>query len=302
MNASRTDPPGNRRLRITNPEKVLFPETGFTKGDLISYYEEIAPLILPHLESRPVTLRRFPDGADQPGFWQKRCPENHPDWFRTARIWSESSDEAVDYCLVDSRPGLVWVANLAAVELHTSLAFAQPRNTPTAVVFDLDPGRPAGISECCRVAVLLRGMLRELDLDSYPKSSGSKGIQLYVPLNVATTYEQTGEFAHAVARTLATEFPDLVTSRMPKRERTGKVLIDWSQNSEHKTTVCVYSVRARPAPSVSAPLEWPDVEAAASGQIRLPMISPDEMLERVEAGNDLFLPVLTQKQDLPRIT
>jgi bifunctional non-homologous end joining protein LigD len=291
-----------RTLKLSNLERVLYPETGFTKADLIDYYVRIAPAMLPHLRNRPLTLRRFPAGADKDGFWEKRCPDHRPAWVRTASLWSSSNGEDIDYCLACDRATLAWAANLAAIELHTSLATAQRRDTPTAVVFDLDPGPPAGIAECASIALLIRGMLEEMGLDCVVKTSGSKGLQVYVPLNSPVTYDRTKPFALAVAAEFERQLPDDVVSRMTKALRPGKVLIDWSQNSEHKTTVCAYSMRAREAPSVSTPVAWNEVESVASGASPDALrFGPEEVIERFERLGDLFAPMVGLRQELPKI-
>ncbi|HEV8121303.1 MAG TPA: DNA ligase D, partial [Candidatus Polarisedimenticolia bacterium] len=253
-----------RALKLTNLDKILYPKSGFTKGDLIGYYVAIAPAILAHLRGRPLTLRRYPDGVQGESFFEKHCPRHRPQWVRTVRVCSESNGRDVDYCLCEDLPTLVWLANLAAIELHPSLSRAKRIERPSAVAFDLDPGAPAGILQCCQVALLLRDLFSELSLNCYPKTSGSKGVQVYVPLGSArATYEQTKPFAHAVADLLERRRPDLVVSRMAKAARRGRVLIDWSQNDEHKTTVAAYSLRAGRAPSASTPLGWEEVERCA---------------------------------------
>jgi bifunctional non-homologous end joining protein LigD len=289
-----------RSLKLSNLDRVLYPKTGFTKGDLIDYYYRVAGALLPHLEGRPLTLRRFPDGVEEDGFWEKRCPAYRPDWVETASIWSSSSDDEVHYCVARDRATLVWAANLAAIELHTSLATAARRATPTSVVFDLDPGAPAGMFECATIARLIREMLAETGLECLAKTSGSKGIQVYVPLNTEVTYEQTKPFALAVATEFERQLPGDVVSRMTRRLRHGKVLIDWSQNSEHKTTVCVYSMRARPAPSVSTPVTWGEVDLVADGgPAETLAFGPEDVLGRIERLGDLFEPLSIVQQQLP---
>jgi bifunctional non-homologous end joining protein LigD len=290
------------RVRLSNLDRVLYPETGFTKGDLIDYYAAVAPVLLPHLEGRPLTMRRYPGGVEGKSFWEKRCPAHRPDWVSTASIWSDSNKEEMDYCVVDGVATLVWAANLADIELHTSLATAAERGTPRAMVFDLDPGAPADVLDCAEIALTIRGMLNELGLESVVKTSGSKGLQLYLPLNSGASYEQTKPFAHEVARILEAQMPDRVVSKMKKTLREGRVFIDWSQNVEHKTTVCVYSMRARPTPSVSTPLSWEEVQAGFdSGDREEFAFGPQEVLERVDSLGDLFRPVLDQEQRLPEL-
>lgn len=290
-----------REVSLTNLDRVLFPESGFTKGDLIDYYAAVAPALLPHLRDRPVTMRRFPDGVEGEGFWEKHCPTYRPRWVKTASIVSESSAQGeVDYCLVNDLPTLVWMANLACIELHVSLAKARRRKTPDFMVFDLDPGKPADILDCAEVALLIRDTLKGQGLDSLAKVSGSKGIQVYVPLNRRARYERTGEFAHSLARAFEEEMPDQVVSKMRKSLRKGKVLIDWSQNTEHKTTVAVYSMRAKSTPSVSMPVGWKLLERALDGSDRnLLHFDHVSVLRQLKRGEDRFAPVLTEQQTLP---
>ncbi len=289
-------------LSLSNLDKVLYPKAGFTKGELIDWYARMADLLLPHLRGRPLTMKRYPDGVEAGHFYEKRCPKHKPDWVQTAKVWSERHNEEIDYCLVEDLPTLIWAANLADIELHTSLSRAEDMQRPTAMVFDLDPGAPADILDCAQVALWIRGMFEKLSLRCYPKTSGSKGMQLYVPLNGEATYEQTKPFARAVAETLERKFPENVVSRMTKSKRKGKVLVDWSQNDPHKTTVCVYSLRAKERPTVSTPLEWEEVEAAieASEAGRL-VFEHSTVLERVEEKGDLFAPLLSERQDLPTL-
>jgi bifunctional non-homologous end joining protein LigD len=289
-----------RELALSNLDKVLYPEVGFTKGQVIDYYARVAEALLPHLRGRPLTMKRYPEGVEGQHFYEKRCPSHRPEWVQTARIWSEGHREEIDYCVIEDLPTLIWAANLADLELHTSLSLAAAVDRPTAIVFDLDPGPPAGLLDCAQVAVWIRGMFDQLGLRSYPKTSGSKGIQLYVPLNTEVTYEQTKPFARAVAETLEAKFGDRVVSRMAKAKRAGKVLIDWSQNDRHKTTVCVYSLRAKARPAVSTPLEWEELEAAlAAGDADRLVFDADAVLRRVNEKGDLFAPLLSEKQRLP---
>ncbi|HEY2161441.1 MAG TPA: DNA ligase D, partial [Solirubrobacteraceae bacterium] len=285
-----------RRLKLSNWDKVLFPRTGFTKGDLIAYYARIAPAVLPHLRDRPLTLKRYPNGVDEQYFYEKQSPSHRPDWVQTARI------AQVDYTVVQDRATLVWLANLADVELHTSLALARPAEQPTMMVFDLDPGEGAGILECCEVALVLQGLFEQLRLTSVVKTSGSKGMQVYVPLGPETTYAQTKPFARRVAELLEQRLPALVVSRMTKRLRAGKVLVDWSQNDAHKTTVTVYSVRARDRPTVSTPLSWDEVQRCRDeGDPALLSFDTDQVLARVEERGDLLAPALAGGQQLPSL-
>jgi bifunctional non-homologous end joining protein LigD len=288
-----------RELKLSNIDKVLYPDTGFTKGDLIAYYATIAPVMLGHLTGRPLTVTRWPDGVEAKSFFQKQAPAHRPEWVRAATV--ASATKPIDYTLADDLPTLVWLANLAAIELHVPLARAEAIERPTALVFDLDPGAPATIVECCHVALQLQGMFEHLGLESYPKTSGSKGLQVYVPLNSAkVTYERTKPFAKAVAELLESAEPELVVSRMTKARRTGKVLIDWSQNDAKKTTVCVYSLRATERPTASTPLDWDEVRAGRdSGDPMSLAFEAAQVVERVAERGDLFAPVLSLVQELP---
>jgi bifunctional non-homologous end joining protein LigD len=285
-----------RRLKISNWDKVLYPDTGFTKGDLVAYYARIAPVVLPHLHDRPLTLKRYPNGVDSQYFYEKQSPPHRPEWVQTVKQGS------INYTLAQDRPTLVWLANLADIELHTSLSLAQSPEQPTMLVFDLDPGAPAGIVECCRVGMVLHGLFDQIGLQSFAKTSGSKGLQVYVPLNTETGYDQTKPFARRIAELLEQRMPDLVVSRMTKRLRPGKVLVDWSQNDIHKTTVNVYSVRARERPTVSTPVTWDEVaDAQRNGDGELLAFDTDQVLGRVIDLGDLFAPVASLRQRLPPI-
>jgi bifunctional non-homologous end joining protein LigD len=289
-----------RTLRLSNRDKVIYPQAAFTKGQVIDYYAAIAPVALPHLAGRPLTLKRYPDGVEGEHFYEKRCPAHRPEWVQTAAVWSDRQRERIDYCLIEDLPTLIWAANLAGIELHTSLSRARDMDAPTALVFDLDPGAPAGLRECCRVALWIRELFDAFDLRTLVKSSGAKGLQVYLPLNTSVSYEQTKPFARAVAQLLEKRHPGLVTARMTKSLRPGKVLIDWSQNDPHKTTVCVYSLRARERPTVSTPLGWDEIEQGARRR-REPQLSvePAELLARVERHGDLNAPLLSLTQSLP---
>jgi len=293
-----------RTLTVSNLDKVLYPEVGFTKGQVIDYYIRIAPVLLPHLKNRPITLKRYPDGVDGFFFYEKQCPVHRPDWVETTTVPSERREEKkIDYCVMNDLPALVWAANLADLELHTFLHRAPAIERPTAMAFDLDPGAPADIVLCCQVAIWLRAVFEELGLQSFPKTSGSKGLQILVPLNSATTYEKTKVFAHTLAQRLEREHPEQVVSRMLKTLRTGKVLIDWSQNDEHKTTINAYSLRARSHPTVSTPVTWEEVEACLRSKAADRLVfTSDEVLRRVEKSGDLFAPLLTLKQRLPAVS
>ena len=288
-----------RPLKLTNWDKVLFPATGFTKGDLIAYYARIAPALLPHLADRPLTLKRYPNGVDAQYFYEKQSPSHRPEWVQTVRVGD------VDYTLAQDRATLVWLANLADIELHTSLSLrtdlgAGGIGSPTMLVFDLDPGAPADIVACCEVALVLRGLFRALGLQSVAKTSGSKGMQVHVPLNTETGYAQAKGFARRVAEALAQRLPELVVSRMTRTLRPGRVLVDWSQNDAHKTTVCVYSVRARERPTVSAPVSWDEIQACHdSTDARTLSFTTGEVLARVARGGDPFAMLLSTAQRLP---
>ena len=287
---------GGRRLKLSNWDKVLFSRTGFTKGDLVAYYARIAPAVLPHLRDRPLTLKRYPNGVDEEYFYEKQSPSHRPDWVHTSRIGS------IDYTLAQDRPTLVWLANLADIELHTSLATARSPERPTQMVFDLDPGDGAGLLECSEVALVVHGLFEQLGLTSLAKTSGSKGIQVYVPLGPGATYERTKPFARRVAELLEQRLPSLVVSRMTRRLWAGKVLVDWSQNDGHKTTVNVYSVRARDRPMVSTPVSWDEVQRCRDeADPELLSFDTEEVLARVEDRGDLFAPALVGGQELPRL-
>ncbi|HEY5895236.1 MAG TPA: non-homologous end-joining DNA ligase, partial [Chthoniobacterales bacterium] len=251
------------KLAVSNLEKILYPETGFTKAQVIDYYIRISPVLLPHLQGRPITLKRYPDGVEGFFFYEKQCPSHRPKWVKTAAVPSKSREKkSINYCVIDSLPALVWAANLADLELHTFLHRVPAIGRPTALAFDLDPGPPADIIACCEAGLWLRELFDALALQSFAKTSGSKGLQVFVPLNTAITYERTKEFAHALAIQLESRYPDKIVSRMQKALRKNKVLIDWSQNDHHKTTVSAYSLRAKKRPTVSTPVLWEEVEAA----------------------------------------
>ncbi len=289
-----------KRLKLSNLDKVLYPAVGFTKGQVIDYYARIAPVLLPHLAGHPLTLKRYPDGVDGEFFFEKNAPAHRPDWVKTAPIWSRHNRRSINFILAGDLPTLVWLANLAALELHPSLALAEDITTPRTLVFDLDPGPPASIVQCAQVGLWLREIFEHFGLQSFPKTSGSKGLQIYVPLNTPTSYEVTKPFAHALAQLLEQEHRDLVVSDMKKQLRTGKVLVDWSQNDEHKTTVSVYSLRARERPTVSAPVKWEEVERLLKKKdAGLLVFEASQVLERVEKMGDLFEPIVKLKQKLP---
>jgi bifunctional non-homologous end joining protein LigD len=281
---------GGQDVRLANPTKVLWPQTGFTKRDLVDYLVAIAAVLLPHLAARQLTLKRYPNGVDAAHFFEKNCPRHRPAWVDTDH----------GFCLVDHVATLAWLGNLADIELHTSLATVSDLGCPTVVAFDLDPGPGTTIVECARVALLIEGMLSGLRLQCVAKTSGSKGMQVYVPLNTPATYDQTKAFAHAVAQTLEQADPGLVTSRMTKAVRKDRVFVDWAQNDAHKTTINVYSPRAMARPTVSTPLAWDEVRACAdAGDPELLSFDTHAVLERVERHGDLFGPVLSLAQTLP---
>ncbi len=289
-----------KQLKLSNLEKVLYPATGFTKQQIIDYYVRIAPAMIPHLAGRALTRKRYPNGVDAEFFYEKNAPQHRPDWVKTAPIWSGSNRRTIHYILADDLATLVWLANLAAIELHPSLALAKDITCPTMMVFDLDPGPPANIVQCCQVAMWLREIFEHFRLESFSKTSGSKGLQIYVPLNTPTDYNSTKTFAHALAQLLEHEHRDMVVSDMKKTLRKGKVFVDWSQNDEHKTTIGVYSLRARERPTVSTPVTWEEVERALKKKdATLLVFEAKQVVARVEKMGDLFAPVLELKQRLP---
>jgi bifunctional non-homologous end joining protein LigD len=291
-----------RTLKLSNRDKVLYPEAGFTKGAVIDYYAAVGPTLVRHTAGRPLTLKRYPDGVAGKYFYEKRCPTHRPAWVATAPIWSGRVAGEIDYCLANDLPTLLWAANLASIELHTSLSLAAALECPTAVVFDLDPGDGAGVLDCARVALWLRELFDAIGLRMLVKGSGSKGLQTYVPLNSPTSYEETKPFAQAVAELLERQHPELVVSRMSKDLRRGRVLIDWSQNDRHKTTVSVYSLRATPRPMVSAPLTWDEVaDAVATDDPAALFVEADQLIDRLATHGDLFAPLVELVQSLPNL-
>src|SRR5437764_14991009 len=290
-----------KQLRLSNLDKVLYPEVGFTKGQVIDYYTRIAPVLLPHLKNHPLTLKRYPNGVEEKYFYEKQAPSHRPDWVKTVPV--PARGRTIDFVLGNDLPTLVWLANLADLELHTSLSLAKNIQRPTTLAFDLDPDPPANIVECSQVALWLRDIFKELKLESVPKTSGSKGMQLYVPLNTPkASYDQTKPFAKALAELLEKQHPKPLASRMKKELRPGKVLIDWSQNDEHKTTINVYSLRAKSRPTVSTPLTWKEVEKILdSGDPDSAVFDSDDVLARVDKQGDLFEPVAKLKQTLPKL-
>jgi len=290
-----------KRLPVSNLDKIFYPKAGFTKGDVINYYIRVAPVLLPHLKDRPLTLKRYPNGVEGMFFYEKRCPTFRPAWLKTAAIWSEGNHEDINFCLANDMPSLVWAANLADLELHTFLSKKQNPNRPTMVVFDLDPGPPANIINCAQVAFWLKELLDNMALENFAKTTGSKGLQLYVPLNVPrVTFDQTKQLARSLAERVTREHARHVVYDMKKSLRKGKVLIDWSQNDDHKTTVCVYSLRAKERPSVSTPVTWQELQKALkTNKPEMLAFEADHVLRRVQKMGDLFESVLTLKQKLP---
>jgi bifunctional non-homologous end joining protein LigD len=293
---------GNRRLKLTNLDKVLYPKTKTTKAEVIDYYARVAEVILPHLKGRPLTLKRYPDGVDRFNFFEKNCPKHRPEWVKTTPIYVDRRAGEIDFCLCENRATLIWMAQLAALELHPSLSKSTRMEQPTVLAFDLDPGPPAGLVECCKVALRVRELFGAFGLEGFPKVSGGKGLQVYFPLNTKVTYEQTSPFAKAVAQLLEQQTPKQVVSKMAKVDRRGKVFVDWSQNHQKKTTISVYSLRARERPTASIPIHWREVERTAKGgdtdKIRFEI---PEAIKRIEKEGDLFEPVLKLKQKLPAL-
>jgi bifunctional non-homologous end joining protein LigD len=291
----------DRKIQVSNLDKVLYPKAGFTKGQVIDYYIRVAPVLLPHLKDRPLTMKRYPDGVEGEFFYEKNCPSHRPKWVKTAKVWSEGNNRMMNYCLAQDLPTLVWAANLADLELHTSLSRKNSIKRPTIMVFDLDPGAPADIVQCCQIGLWLRDLLAGMKLKSFAKTSGSKGLQVYVPLNTAVTYDRTKDLSRALGQHLEHHHADLVTSNMSKAVRKGKVFVDWSQNDEHKTTICVYSLRAREEPTVSTPVTWDEVEnCLKKKKADLLRFRSDKVLIRVDKLGDVFEPVEKLKQKLPK--
>jgi bifunctional non-homologous end joining protein LigD len=287
-----------RQLSLSNLDKVMYPATGFTKGQVIDYYTRVAPALLPHLRDRPLTLKRYPNGVEGGHFYEKQCPSHRPDWVRSEPV--ELRSKTIQFCVCDELPTLVWLANLADLELHPSLSKVPEVERPTLMAFDLDPGPGTGLAECCEVALILREALARLELECFAKTSGSKGIQVYVPLNVDDVDYDHGTklLSNALARHLESEHPKLIVSSQRKELRKDRVLIDWSQNDEHKTTVSVYSLRARERPTVSTPLSWDEVEEGDADAL---IFEAEDVLARVEEHGDLFAPVAELNQRLPAL-
>jgi bifunctional non-homologous end joining protein LigD len=291
-----------KRLQLTNLEKDLYPAYGFTKAHILEYYRKISGFMLPHLKDRALTLKRYPEGVDKEFFFEKRCPSHRPDWAKTA-VLRKDDGEKMTVCLVNDLETLMWVENLASIELHVPMAKTSSPESADFVVFDLDPGEPADILDCCKVAFILRDLLSNLGLTSYPKTSGKKGLHLFVPLNrKETTFDDTKKFSKAVAEITQKNYPDLVTSKMAKEFRKGKVFINWSQNDSSKTMVCAYSLRADAKPTVSFPYDWKELEKlAGKGDPEKLQVTHSEAVIRTGKKGDLFLEVLTKKQKLPNL-
>src|SRR3954447_2621422 len=290
---------GGRRLAIGHLDRVVFPATGTTKGEVLDYYVRVADVMLAHLRDRLLHMHRYPEGVEGPRFRQKGCPEHRPDWIPTAPVWSRDKGQAIDYCVVQELAALLWAVNIGSIELHTSLHRRDDLHRPSALAFDLDPGPGAGLLECAEVALRVRALLAELGLDAWPKTSGGKGLQVYVPLDGEATYAQTKPVARTVAEVLEAQTPERVVSRMARSLRAGKVLVDWSQNTEHKSMVCAYSVRAKERPTVSTPVMWDEVASVAGGGDPSSLVFEiADVRARVERDGDLFADVLTLQQDL----
>ena len=291
---------GGRELRVTSLDRVLYPETGTTKADLLDYYARIAPVMVEHLRDRLLHLHRYPEGVTGPRFWQKQCPDGRPDWLPTAPIWSRDKQAFIEYCVANEPAAVLWAVNIGSLELHTSLHTVHDLMRPTAIAFDLDPGEGVGLVECCDVGLRLRDLFAGAGLRSFAKTSGSKGLQVYVPLNTSVAYGEAKPIARRVAEMLEARWPELIVSRMARDARRGKVLIDWSHNTEHKSTVCVYSVRAKARATVSTPVTWDEVSAVVEGGDAGSLVfEMADVLARVERDGDLFAEVLTLRQAWP---
>lgn len=291
---------GGKRLSLTNLEKDLYPASGFTKAGILDYYRGMAPFMLPHLRDRAVTLKRYPDGVERDFFFEKRCPEHRPDWVQTAEV-GQTHGDPIRFCLINDLETLIWAGNLAALELHVPLARAGSPRTPNALIFDLDPGEGAGLAQCARVALILRDLLLRMGLAGWVKTSGRKGLHVSVPLNNGeASFDDTKTFSKATAEIMQKHYPDLVTARMAKQERAGKVFINWSQNDASKTMICVYSLRAGETPFVSFPLEWKALEEPGLDADRLKVL-PGEALRRTREQGDQFQEVLMKEQRLPHL-
>jgi bifunctional non-homologous end joining protein LigD len=290
---------GGRRLAIRNLDRVVFPRTGTTKAEVLDYYARVADVLLPHLRDRLLHLHRYPEGVEGPRFWQKGCPEHRPEWLPTEPVWSREKQANIDFCVANELAAVVWAVNIGSIELHTSLHTRHDHRRPTALAFDLDPGEGVDVLGCAEIALRLRDALASAGLASLAKTSGSKGLQVYVPLGGTATYDEAKPAARSVAEALEARWPERVVSRMAKELRPGKVLIDWSQNTEHKSMVSAYSVRAKARPTVSTPVDWEEVEAAiGAGNSGRLVFEIGDVVERVARGGDLFADVLTTRQTL----
>ena len=291
-----------KSVPVSNLDKVLYPSCNFTKGEIIDYYIRVSRFLLPHLKDRPLSLKRYPGGVEKEYFYEKRCPPYRPKWVKTIGMWSEGNQETIHFCAVDNLPSLVWAANLANLELHTYLCKRQKLTRPTVVAFDLDPGEGANVLNCASLALTIQSVLQRLDLKCFVKTSGSKGLQVYVPLNTPVTFEDTKRFAKTIAEELARQSPTTITEDMKKNLRRGKIFVDWSQNDQHKTTVCVYSLRGKEKPTVSTPLKWSELRAALAHKKAEELVFTSSMvLDRTKRFGDLFAPVLSTKQKLPNL-
>lgn len=286
-----------RRLRLSNLDKVLYPSVNFTKAEMLDYYFQIADFILPHLRNRCITLKRYPEGVEKDYFYEKQCPSHHPEWINTRR---RQDDDTPEFCIINDLPSLIWAVNLASIEMHPLLSYFDNLEKPSEMVFDLDPGPDRDILDCGRVALGLNEMLGQLGLKTFVKTSGGKGLHLYIPLNTTVTFEDTKSFAHAVALTYEKYYPDIAVSKMNKQLRKGKVFIDWSQNDDHKTTVCVYSLRAMEKPTISMPVEWEYLDMAINTKdIKSLIFTPRQTIDIVKKKGDIFAELLEIKQKLP---
>jgi bifunctional non-homologous end joining protein LigD len=289
-------------LKLTHLDKVLYPAFGFTKGDLIDAYRDLAGVLLPHLHDRLLTMKRYPGGVEKKFFYQKHCPPNRPDWMTTSHVDAKARADGVDYCVIEDLPSLLWVTNTDNIELHTTLARASSPDHPDSIVFDLDPGASADIVDCAAVAIRIRDLFAGHGLECFGKTSGSKGIHVHVPLNGTATFETTRSLARTLAEAMEARFPETIVAAQKKTSREGKVLIDWSQNDPHRSTACVYTLRARERPTVSTPLRWEEVEAATEARdADVLSFGVADVIERIEREGDLFAPVLEKRQTLPEL-
>ncbi len=302
MSAAVVDSAG-KRLSLSNLEKVLYPSVGLAKAGILDYYRRMAGVLLPHISNRALTFKRYPEGVEKDFFFEKRCPDHRPSWVQTATIPNRKAGNALTVCLVNDRETLLWAANLASLELHVPLARAGSPERPDFMVFDLDPGEDAGLAECGKVALILRDLLSRLGLAGFVKTSGRKGLHVYVPLNRReVTFENTRIFSKTTAAIMQKHYPELVTARMAKRERAGKVFINWSQNDAAKTMIAVYSLRAREIPYVSFPVAWKSVEnAVRTGRLEDLEVRYRDAQQRIADQGDLFHDVLVKEQKLPHL-